>query len=100
MISHFNTIPKRDGHTDNDRTCTAISRVSTAVLMRGKNETYMSVLFILEMGIERNSNTTLSERRARTLPETLEKLMFLSYNMYHIFTIHIPYVPYLRCFVH
>ena len=30
---------------------------------------------------EPNSNTTLSERRARMLPETLEKLMFLRYNM-------------------
>jgi len=30
---------------------------------------------------EPNSNTMLSECRARMLPETLEKLMFLRYNM-------------------
>jgi len=30
---------------------------------------------------EPNSNTMLSERRARMLPETLEKLMFLRYNI-------------------
>jgi len=45
----------------------------------------------VEMGIEPNPNRTnsncsvystlLSERRARMLPETLEKLMFLRYSM-------------------
>ena len=36
--------------------------------------------FALAMDTEPNSNTMLSKRRARMLPETLEKLMFLRYR--------------------